>query len=51
MIFEILRSEKFYGESEAIEIAKGKYELTTSFKKQWEQHKRKREWDKAQKKK
>jgi hypothetical protein len=31
----MLQLDNFYGESELIDIAKGKHELTTSIKKMW----------------
>jgi hypothetical protein len=31
----MLQLDNFYGESELIDIAKGKHELTTSMKKMW----------------
>lgn len=37
----MLQLDDFYGESELIDIAKGKHELTTSMKKMWRQEKRK----------
>lgn len=36
----MLQLDNFYGESELIDIAKGKHELTTSTKKMWKQEKR-----------
>lgn len=39
-ILNLLRTGDFYGVSENIDIAKGKYELTTSLKKKREQLKR-----------
>jgi hypothetical protein len=36
----MLQLDNFYGESELIDIAKGKHELTTSMKKIWKQGKR-----------
>jgi hypothetical protein len=41
-ILELLALEKHYGQSEVIEIAKGKYKLVTSWKQAFE--KIKREW-------
>ena len=38
----MLQLDDFYGESELIDIAKGKHELTTSMKKMWRQEKRKK---------
>lgn len=46
MILEILRIDHFYNESENIEIAKGKYEMPTSFKKGFKQIKRELKWQK-----
>ena len=40
-IIAMLQLDDFYGESELIDIAKGKHELTTSMKKMWRQEKRK----------
>lgn len=40
-ILKLLSIEDFYGVSKNIDIAKGKHELTTSFKKAWKQRKRK----------
>ena len=39
-IIELLNSGEFYGGSEAIEIAKGKYELKETIKEGYEQGKR-----------
>jgi len=44
MMFKLLNDFDHYGESETIEIAKGKYELTTTIKGAWKQHKRAKEW-------
>ena len=41
MIFKLLRSSDFYGESEVIEIAKGKNKLPTTLRQGLEQLKRK----------
>ena len=41
MIFKLLRSSDFYGESEVIEIAKGKNKLPTTLREGLEQLKRK----------
>lgn len=46
MILEILRLDHFYNESESIEIAKGKNELPTTFKKGFKQLKRELQWQK-----
>lgn len=40
-IIELLQSGKFYGVSENVEIAKGKYEIPKSLKQAYEQGKRK----------
>ena len=40
----LLRSNDFYGVSEEIEIAKGKYEYQTTIKGAWNQFKRLRKW-------
>jgi hypothetical protein len=39
-IVAMLQLDDFYGESELIDIAKGKYQYTTSMKKMWKQTKR-----------
>jgi hypothetical protein len=39
-IISMLQLDNFYGESELIDIAKGKHELTISPKKIWKQTKR-----------
>jgi hypothetical protein len=39
-ILELLALQEHYGQSEAIEIAKGKYKLVTSWKQGFEQVKR-----------
>jgi len=39
-IVAMLQLDDFYGESELIDIAKGKYQYTTSMKKMWKQEKR-----------
>ena len=41
-IIEMLLLSNFYGESENIDIAKGKYKFTTSIKEQWKQAQRKK---------
>lgn len=43
-MFEILRLNEFYGESEAIEIAKGKNELPLTLKKGFKQLRRELKW-------
>ena len=43
-IFELLQCTEHYGQSELIEIAKGKYELPKTFKKGWNQIKRNYKW-------
>lgn len=40
ILVELLRVSEFYGVSENIDIAKGKYKLTTSVKESWKQAKR-----------
>jgi hypothetical protein len=44
MIIELLKLSEFYGCSEAIEIAKGKNELPTTFSKGFKQIKRQVKW-------
>lgn len=44
IILDILATNEFYNESEAIEIAKGKNKLTLSFRERWEQYKRTKKW-------
>lgn len=44
IVLDILAMDDFYGESEEIDIAKGKNKLTTSFKEGWKQYKRKKAW-------
>lgn len=39
-ILDLLALDKFYGQSELIEIAKGKYQIVTSWKQAFEQIKR-----------
>ena len=41
LIHQMLQLGDLYNVSERVDIAKGKYELTTSFKKTWKQRKRK----------
>jgi Mg2+/Co2+ transporter CorB len=41
-IIQLLMVSNFYGISENIDIAKGKYKFTTSIKEQWKQAQRKR---------
>jgi len=43
-ILELLQSDTFYGQSELIEIAKGKHHLKWSVKEIREQKKREKEW-------
>lgn len=43
-ILELLKGENFYGKSEAIDIAKGKYHLKTKYTDIAEQVKRKKAW-------
>ena len=45
-MLELLRLDNFYNESEFIEIAKGKNELPTTFKKGFKQLKRELQWQK-----
>jgi len=44
LILEMLQLDEHYGQSETIEIAKGKYELNNSFKKGFKQIKRQYKW-------
>jgi len=39
-IIQLLKSNDFYGQSEIIDIAKGKYKLTTSVRESYKQAKR-----------
>ena len=48
-ILQLLQSDTFYGESELIEIAKGKYKLYTDYKSIKEQHKRAKLWQSKKK--
>ena len=48
-ILELLASNEFYGESELIEIAKGKYKLETTLKGKAKQLKREKEWQRKSK--
>jgi len=43
-MFELLRLNEFYGESEAIEIAKGRNELPLTLKKGFKQLRRELKW-------
>ena len=43
-IFNILNADEFYGESELIEIAKGKYEYPNTWKKITNRFKRQLRW-------
>jgi hypothetical protein len=45
-ILELLQCTEHYGQSELIEIAKGKYELPATFKKGYTQIKREMKWQK-----
>ncbi len=45
-ILELLQCTEHYGQSELIEIAKGKYELPATFKKGYIQLKREIKWQK-----
>lgn len=40
LINSLLSVDDFFGKSERIDIAKGKYELTTNIRKIWKQNKR-----------
>jgi len=44
LIIETLQLDDHYGQSELIEIAKGKYELNDNFKKGFKQLKRELKW-------
>jgi hypothetical protein len=46
LIIELLQLDEHYGQSENIEIAKGKYELNKTFKKGFKQIKRELKWQK-----
>ncbi len=46
LIFEMLHLTEHYGQTENIEIAKGKYELQTEWKGTIRQIKRKKAWQK-----
>jgi hypothetical protein len=48
-ILELLQCTEHYGQSELIEIAKGKYELPGTFKKGYTQIKREMKWLKSTK--
>jgi hypothetical protein len=43
-ILEMLRFDEFYAQSETIEIAKGKYKLTSTVKDRYKQGKREIKW-------
>jgi hypothetical protein len=43
-ILELLNADNHYGVSERVEIAKGKYEYITSWKRAWEKIKRNILW-------
>ena len=45
LILELLKADNFFGVSEIVDVAKGKYELTDDIKKVYNQQKRKR-WQK-----
>ncbi len=47
LIIDALQIDDHYGQSELIEIAKGKYELPTTFKKGFKQIKRQIKWQKS----
>lgn len=44
VILELLNSEEFLGQSELIDIAKGKYKFTTTLKDKKKQHIRNEAW-------
>jgi hypothetical protein len=44
LILEMLQLDEHYGQSETIEIAKGKYELHNTFNKGFKQIKRELKW-------
>jgi hypothetical protein len=46
-ILEMLGALDHYGQSETVEIAKGKYELPKTIKKGWNQIKRNYKWQRA----
>ena len=48
-IFDMLNLCEHYGQSELIEIAKGKYELPLSLKEKRQQVKREKEWQRLKK--
>lgn len=48
-IITMLNGLEHYAQSEAIEIAKGKYELPMTFKKGWNQIKRNYKWQRISK--
>ena len=43
-IIQLLSMSDYYGQSELIDIAKGKYEFTLDYKKKQKQIKRKKAW-------
>lgn len=43
-ILDLLQADEHYGQSENIEIAKGKYQLVTTWKQGFEQIKRQLKW-------
>lgn len=43
-ILELLSKDDYFGRTEKIEIAKGKYKLTTTIKEKKQQLKREKEW-------
>ncbi len=47
-ILDLLKLDAFYNQSESIEIAKGKNEIPTTWKKGFEQVKRQYKWKKKQ---
>jgi len=48
-ILELLKQSEYLGQSELIDIAKGKYELTTTIKAKINQKKRLKAWQKKKK--
>ena len=43
-ILQLLRQDEYLGKSELIDIAKGKYEFTTSIKRKKQQKKQRKAW-------
>lgn len=46
LILDMLAMDDFYGVSEEIDIAKGRYKLNTSIKKEYKRRKRIKAWQK-----